>query len=85
MKRIIVSVLVLMAGLPLLIQEEPVDPNCKTGEVAICIQSCVSTLLYCGPFGTFDNGVFSITPFRDCNQTECLWNCICVKMIEESY
>jgi len=58
----------------------PKDPKCKDDEKAICSQSCHSTALACGQFGTFENGKFIEQPYHDCNITTCTWNCYCIKI-----
>ena len=66
----------------LLVTAPPIDPQCKEGEKAMCTRVCASTLLFCGPFATWENGEFKEIPYKDCNTTECWWNCMCLPKIK---
>lgn len=83
MKKVLMVLVLLFVAVPAFgafIEIPPKDPQCARGEKAICGQSCTSTLVYCGPSGTWEDGKFIQTPTGrgDCNVTSCSWNCFCV-------
>jgi len=83
MKRLFLILIIItfssFSSLAKTINIQPQNPNCKDGEKAACFESCMTTALYCGPFGTFDKeGNFIKGSYEDCNTTTCSWNCICV-------
>lgn len=80
-KVLMILVLLLITGSAFgaFIEILPDDPKCASDEKAVCTKSCMSTLLACGPYGTWENGEFKEIPYKECNTTTCSWNCICIK------
>jgi hypothetical protein len=83
MKKLLFAFLILLfiplVSLGAWVEVPPKNPNCKDGEKAACFESCMSTAVYCGPFGTFDKeGNFTKESYKDCNTTTCSWNCMCL-------
>ena len=82
MKKLFIVLLIIIfsptLGITSFVDIPPKDLQCKENEKAMCIQSCMSTLVFCGPFGTFENGKFIEGKESDCNTTTCSWNCICI-------
>lgn len=62
------------------IEIPPEDPKCAADEESLCVRSCQSTLLACGPFGHWKDGDFYVMEEWDCNTTTCSWSCVCLKV-----